>query len=50
MRKIETLMGLCDWVEGQAPEPVDLPVEGAPSLKAGIIPIILHYATTDPLG
>lgn len=45
-----TLGGLCDWVEGQAPEPVDLPIEGAPSLKAAIIPIILHYATTDPLG
>jgi hypothetical protein len=45
-----TLRGLCDWVEAEAAEPVDLPVEGAASLKAGIIPIILHYATTDALG
>lgn len=44
-----TLGGLCDWVEGQAPEPVDLPVEGAPSLKAAVIPIVLHYAVADPL-
>lgn len=45
-----TLRGLCDWVEPEAAEPVDLPVEGTASLKAGIIPIILHYATTDALG
>ena len=45
-----TLRGLCDWVEPEAAEPVDLPVEGAASLKAGIIPVILHSATTDALG
>ena len=45
-----TLGGLCDWVEAEAPQPVDLPVEGAPSLKAAVIPVILHYSTTDPLG
>ncbi|PWG16131.1 acyl-CoA transferase [Salibaculum griseiflavum] len=44
-----TLGGLCDWVEAEAPEPVDLPVEGAASLKAAVVPIILHYATSDPL-
>lgn len=45
-----TLEGLCDWVEAEAPQPVDLPVEGAASLKAAVIPVILHYSTTDPLG
>jgi hypothetical protein len=45
----QTLRGLCDWVEAEAPEPVDLPVEGAASLKAGIVPIILHYATSEAL-
>ena len=45
-----TLRGLCDWVEPEAAEPVDLPVEGAAALKAGIIPITLHYATSDALG
>ena len=44
-----TLRGRCDWVEAEAPEPVDLPVEGAASLKAAIVPIILHYATSDAL-
>lgn len=45
-----TLGGLCDWVEAEAPQPVDLPVEGAATLKAAVIPVILHYSTADPLG
>ncbi len=45
-----TLGGLCDWIEAEAPRPVDLPVEGAASLKAAVIPVILHYTTADPLG
>jgi hypothetical protein len=44
-----TLGGLCDWVEAEAPRPVDLPVEGAASLKAAVIPVILYYTTADPL-
>ncbi|UWQ90407.1 acyl-CoA transferase [Rhodobacteraceae bacterium M382] len=44
-----TLGGFCDWVEPEAPKPVDLPVEGAATLKAGIIPIVLTYSTDDPL-
>lgn len=44
-----TLRGLCDWVEAEAPEPVDLPIEGAAAIKAAVIPIILHYATSDAL-
>lgn len=44
-----TLDGLCDWVEPEAPASVDLPVEGAASLKAAVIPVILHYSTADPL-
>ena len=44
-----TLGGFCDWVEAEAPRPVDLPVEGAASLKAAVIPVILHYTTADPL-
>ena len=44
-----TLDGLCDWIEVEAPQPVDLPVEGAACLKAAVIPMILHYFTTDPL-
>ena len=44
-----TLGGLCDWVDAEAPEPVDLPIEGAAALKAAVITIVLHYATPDPL-
>jgi hypothetical protein len=44
-----TLGGLCDWVEAEAPRPVDLPIEGAASLKAAVVPVILHYTTVDPL-
>ena len=44
-----TLGGLCDWIEAEAPRPVDLPVEGAAALKAAVITIILHYSTGDPL-
>ena len=44
-----TLRGLCDWVEAEAPEPIDLPIEGGAALKAAVVPILLHYATSDPL-
>jgi len=44
-----TLGGRCDWIEAEAPRPVDLPFEGAASLKAAVIPVILHYSTADPL-
>lgn len=44
-----TLGGLCDWVEAEAPRPVDLAVDGAATLKAAIIPVVLHYASADPL-
>ncbi|THD71282.1 acyl-CoA transferase [Thalassobius vesicularis] len=45
-----TLGGLCDWIEAEAPQPVDLPVEGAASLKAAVIRVSLFYSTSDPLG
>lgn len=44
-----TLGGLCDWVEAEAPEPSDLPLEGAAGIRAAAITIVLHYSTTDPL-
>src|SRR6056297_1666993 len=44
-----TLGGRCDWVEAEAPEPVELPVEGSATFKAAVVPVILHYATSDPL-
>lgn len=45
-----TLGGLCDWVEAEAPRPVDLPIDGAAALKAAVIPVVLHYVGADPLG
>lgn len=45
-----TLGGLCDWVEAEAPRPVDLPIESAVSLKAAVIVVVLHYTTGDPMG
>ena len=45
-----TLGGLCDWVEAEAPASVDLPVDGAVSLKAAVITVVLQYTTADPLG
>ena len=44
-----TLGGLCDWVEAEAPRPVDLLVEGGASLKAAVIPVVLHYGAADAL-
>ncbi|WGW03564.1 acyl-CoA transferase [Tropicibacter oceani] len=44
-----TLGGLCDWVEAEAPRPVDLPIDGAASLKAAVIPVVLHFSTAEPL-
>jgi hypothetical protein len=44
-----TLGGLCDWVEAEAPRPIDLAVDGAATLKAAVITIVLHYASADPL-
>jgi hypothetical protein len=45
-----TLGGLCDWVEAEAPRPVDLAIDGAAALKAAVITIVLHYSTSGPLG
>lgn len=44
-----TLGGLCDWIEPEAPTSVDLPVEGAATLKAAVITVVLHYTTPGPL-
>lgn len=44
-----TLGGFCDWVEPEAPASVDLPIEGAVTLKAAVITVVLHYSTLGPL-
>ena len=45
-----TLGGLCDWIETDAPEPAELAVEGAPSIRAAVLILNLHYTSNDPLG
>jgi hypothetical protein len=44
-----TLGGLCDWVEGLAPEPVEVVTEGGEPMKAAIVSIMLKYSTTSPI-
>lgn len=44
-----TLGGLCDWMEAEAPTSEDLPFEGADTIKAAIVQVVLHYATLSPL-
>lgn len=45
-----TLGGTCDWVIAEAPSPVDLASDGAETLKAALVYVVLHYWTNDPLG
>jgi len=44
-----TLGGLCDWIEAEAPRPTDLLFEGAATLKAAVVPVVLTYSMDDPL-
>lgn len=44
-----TLGGLLDWIEAEAAEPTDLPFDGADTMKAATIPVVLHFWTSDPL-
>lgn len=44
-----TLGGICDWIEAEAPEPADLPVEGAATIRAAALVVTLHYTTADAL-
>ena len=45
----QTLGGLCDWIEPEAPAPVDLPVARGIAYKEAVIPDALHYTATGPL-
>ena len=44
-----TLGGRCDYVIGEAPAALGVPVEGAEGLKVATIGIVLTYETADPL-
>jgi len=44
-----TLGGLCDYVLGDAPTPLDLMLEGADGIKSATLGIVLTYSSPDPL-
>lgn len=44
-----TLGGLCDYVLGEAPAPVELEAPGTESMKAATVGVILTYGSSDPL-
>lgn len=44
-----TLGGLCDYVLGEAPAPIMLPIDGGEGMKAATIPVVLMYGSPDPL-
>lgn len=44
------LGGLCLWIEGVAPAPIDLAEAGADTIKAATIAVTLHYDTDTELG
>lgn len=44
-----TLRGLTDYVYPKSPEILDEHIEGAPTMKAAVILVVLEYSTTNPL-
>ena len=44
-----TLGGLCDWLEGAAPDPTEIITEGGEPMKGTAVTIVLTYSTTNPL-
>lgn len=44
-----TLGGLCDYVLGESPAPVQLEAQGTESMKAATIGVTLTYGSSDPL-
>ena len=43
------LGGLCDWLEGAAPDPTEIITEGGEPMKGAAITITLTYSTTNPI-
>lgn len=44
-----TLDGLAEWVEPAAPDMLEDPMEGAPTVRAAMVRVMVRYATTNPL-
>ena len=44
-----TLGGLCDWLEGAAPDPTEIITEGGEPMKGAAVTVTLTYSTTSPI-
>lgn len=44
-----TLGGAVDYLRVETPEFLSEPIEGAPTIRGAVIPIILEYSTSNPL-
>ena len=44
-----TLDGLAEWVEAQSPNFDEEPIEGAATVRAATVPVMVRFFTTDPL-
>ena len=44
-----TLGGLCDWLEGAAPDPTEIITEGGEPMKGAAVTITMTYSTTNPI-
>ena len=41
--------GLCDWMEGAAPDPTEIITEGGEPMKGAAVTVTLTYSTTNPI-
>jgi hypothetical protein len=44
-----TLDGLAEWMEARSPEFQDEPIEGAASIRAATVQVMVRFFTSDPL-
>lgn len=44
-----TLRGLTDYVYPKPPEILEEYIEGAPTMKAAVVPVVIEYSTINPL-
>ena len=44
-----TLSGVAEWSEAKAPDFIDEPIEGAATIRAATVAVLLRFSTTDPL-
>jgi hypothetical protein len=45
-----SLGGLAEWLDWGAPKTSGLAIDGAAALRGAMVPITIHYGSSDPLG